>query len=95
MVRPPSLELGTPGLGNREHGTISLRILRNTPDLYENFMNWRLASLSRSCGVTGRGSTPGSAELWEILGYPAQRPLQGGKRISESSNHESTGVVEK
>ena len=26
MVRPPSLELGTPGLGNREHGTISLRI---------------------------------------------------------------------
>jgi hypothetical protein len=26
MVRPPSLELGTPGLGNREHETISLRI---------------------------------------------------------------------
>src|SRR6202022_4490837 len=44
MVRPPSLELGTPGLGNREHGTISLRILRKTRDLYENFMNWRLAT---------------------------------------------------
>jgi hypothetical protein len=44
MVRPPSLELGTPGLGNRGHGTISLRIERKTPGLYENFMNWRLAS---------------------------------------------------
>ena len=40
MVRQPRLELGPPVLGNREDGTISLRILRKTPDLYENFMNW-------------------------------------------------------
>ena len=39
-MRPPSLELGTPGLGNRWNATISAGIQRKTPDLYENFMNW-------------------------------------------------------
>jgi hypothetical protein len=35
---------GDPRLGNREDGTISLRIQRKPPVLYENFMNLRLAS---------------------------------------------------
>ena len=63
-MRPPSLELGTPGLGNREDGTISLRIQRRTPGLYENFMNRkpRRCQAMTVSGLTMTSAVPQSSQ---------------------------------